>query len=109
MRETSIGVSLSLAALSTLAILTRPANSMLHFDVRFGSQADICAATSDVCFTPNSDRKSGHARRKMVMSALPPKADMCGAAGHVCYGPKADIRVGYARFKINAMRAAKLP
>src|SRR5262245_38164229 len=27
-------------------------------DVRFGSQADICAATSDVCFTPDS----GHVR-----------------------------------------------
>jgi hypothetical protein len=25
-------------------------------NVRFGSQADICAATSDVCFTPESRR-----------------------------------------------------
>jgi hypothetical protein len=25
-------------------------------NVRFGSQADICAATSDVCFTPDSDQ-----------------------------------------------------
>ena len=47
-------------------------------DVRFGSKADICAATSDVRFTPDSDRKSRHAA--MVMSALHPiataKADM---------------------------------
>ena len=40
-------------------------------DVRFGSKADICAATSDVCFTPNSDRESRHAQ--MVMSAFPRK------------------------------------
>jgi hypothetical protein len=31
-------------------------------DVRFGSKADICAAKSDVRFTPNSDRKSGFLR-----------------------------------------------
>src|SRR5690348_4446556 len=29
-------------------------------DVRFGSEADICAAKSHVRFTPNSDSKSGH-------------------------------------------------
>src|SRR6476646_9285363 len=58
-------------------------------DVRFGSKADICGATSDVRFTPNSDRKSGHGA--LVMSALPPKADMCGAVAHVCFGPKADM------------------
>src|SRR5262245_39113522 len=29
-------------------------------DVRFGSQADMCVAKSDVRFTPNSDRESGH-------------------------------------------------
>src|SRR5262245_14113469 len=45
-------------------------------NIRFGSKADICAATRHVRFTPNSDRKSGHAAK--VMSALPPKADMCG-------------------------------
>ena len=28
-------------------------------DVRFGSKADMCAAKSNVCFTPNSDRESG--------------------------------------------------
>ena len=29
-------------------------------NVRLGSEADICAAKSDVRFTPNSDRESGH-------------------------------------------------
>jgi hypothetical protein len=58
-------------------------------DVRFGSKADICAAISDVRFTPNSDRKSRHAA--MVMSALHLKADMCGATKDVRFGPKADI------------------
>ena len=51
----------------------------------FGSKADICAATSHVRFTPNSDRESGFPQT--VMSALAPKADMCGARGHVCFGP----------------------
>jgi hypothetical protein len=37
-------------------------------DVRFGSKADICAAKSDVRFTPNSDRKGGFPHK--VMSAL---------------------------------------
>src|SRR5262245_59139808 len=46
---------------------------------------------SNVRFTPDGDRESGH--RQPVMSALPPIADMCGASGHVCYGPKADIRM----------------
>ena len=40
-------------------------------DVRFGSKADICAATSHVRFTPNSDRESVFPQK--VMSALPPK------------------------------------
>jgi len=57
----------------------------IQSDVRFGSEADICAAISHVRFTPNSDRKSRHAA--MVMSALPPKADMCGATSDVRYGP----------------------
>ena len=54
-------------------------------DVRFGSQADMCAAKGHVRFTPESDHESGHAA--MVMSALHLKADMCGATGHVCSGP----------------------
>jgi hypothetical protein len=57
--------------------------------VRFGSQADICSATRHVRFTPNSDRKSGHAAT--VMSALHLKADVCGANPYVCFGPEADI------------------
>ena len=57
--------------------------------VRFGSEADICAATSHVRFTPNSDRESDFPQT--VMSALPPKADMCGAARYVRFGPIADI------------------
>jgi hypothetical protein len=63
--------------------------------VRFGSKADICGAKSDVRFTPNSDRKSGHAA--MVMSALHLKADMCGANRHVCFGPKADMRLQHLK------------
>jgi hypothetical protein len=31
----------------------------MPIDVRFGSEADTCAAKSDVRFTPDSDRKSG--------------------------------------------------
>jgi len=45
--------------------------------VRFGSLADIRAATSDVRFTPNSDPESGFLQK--VMSALSLEADMCGA------------------------------
>ena len=58
-------------------------------NVRFGSKADICGATSHVRFTPDSDRESGFPRK--VMSALLPKADMCGAASDVRFGPIADI------------------
>jgi hypothetical protein len=67
-------------------------------DVRFGSKADICAAKSNVRFTPNSDRKSGFQSR--VMSASPPRADMCSATRDVRFGPKADIhrREWHVRF-----------
>jgi hypothetical protein len=41
----------------------------------------MCTANGHVRFTPNSDRKNGHAT--MAMSALPPKADMCGATSDV--------------------------
>ena len=64
-------------------------------NVHFGSLADICGATDDVRFAPNSDRESGHPQN--VMSALPPKADMCGALAHVCFGPIADISVPIKR------------
>jgi hypothetical protein len=40
-------------------------------NVRFGSQADMCAAKCDVRFTPKSDRKSRHT-----------------ANGHVCFTPE---------------------
>ena len=40
-------------------------------NVRFGSEADICAATIHVRFTPNSDRES-----------------RTPATGHVCFTPE---------------------
>jgi len=46
-------------------------------DVRFGSQADICAATSDVRCIPDSACESRHP--ETVMSALLPKAHMCAS------------------------------
>jgi hypothetical protein len=49
----------------------------------------MCSATSDVHFTPDSDRESDFPQK--AMSALPPKADMCSALAHVCFGPKADV------------------
>jgi hypothetical protein len=49
--------------------------------VRFGSLADICNATSDVRFTPNSDRESRHAANGHVR--FTPKADMCAATSNV--------------------------
>ena len=58
-------------------------------NVRFGSKADICVATSHVRFTPIATAKADS--RKRGMSALPPKADMCSAVVHVCFGPIADI------------------
>jgi len=51
----------------------------------------MCAAKSDVRFTPESDRESGHAAN-VHLSALPPKADLCGVTTNVGYGPIADIR-----------------
>jgi hypothetical protein len=45
-----------------------------------GHKQIICSATGDVRFTPNSDRKSRHVRRK-VLSALPPKPDMAVQLG----------------------------
>jgi hypothetical protein len=43
-------------------------------DVRFGSKADICSAIRHVRFTPNSDRKCGHA-----------------TIGDVCFTPKSGL------------------
>jgi hypothetical protein len=77
-------------------IIDRPYPSLFKIDhfqlpanVRFGSLADTCAATSHVRFTPNSDRESKIPQK--AMSALPPKADMCGATRDVRFGPIADI------------------
>jgi hypothetical protein len=53
----------------------------LRLNVRFGSEADMCAAKCDVRFTPNSDRKSGFPQN--VMSASPPKADRRSAKRNV--------------------------
>jgi hypothetical protein len=63
----------------TFKAALRPGKMSMH--VRFGSEADKCAAIRRVRFTPNSDRKSRHAA--MVMSASPLKADMCGATSDV--------------------------
>jgi hypothetical protein len=72
----------------------QPNKRALHGHVRFGSEADMCAAIRRVRFTPNSDGESRHLPRGM--SALPSKADMCGARADVCYGPIADIRAEQA-------------
>jgi hypothetical protein len=78
---------------------------LVNPDVRFGSKADICVATSHVRFTPNSDRESG--LPQPVMSALPPKAEICGAQAHVCFGPIADIGTITAVQEVTRPRAAK--
>src|SRR5262245_57279385 len=59
---------------SSLAHSRRYADVLAISHVRFGSEADICAAISHVRFTPNSDRESRHPQP--VMSTLPPKADI---------------------------------
>jgi hypothetical protein len=58
-------------------------------NVRFGSQADICAATRHVRFTPNSDQKSGHAAKRYV--CFTPESGLMQCNSHVCFGPIADI------------------
>src|SRR5215813_5413865 len=68
-----------------LMVGARDCSVLPSSNVRFGSKADICAATSHVRFTPNSDRESQFPQR--AMSALPPKADMCSAAAYVRFGP----------------------
>jgi len=52
-------------------MLSDRATAMEEGHVRFGSQADMCAAKPHVRFTPNSDRESRHA-----------------ANGHVCFTPE---------------------
>src|SRR5262249_48505970 len=58
--------------LRTLIVAVQTYNGKGPTHVRFGSKADICSATDDVRFTPNSDRESE--LPQTVMSALPPKA-----------------------------------
>ena len=52
-------------------------------EVRFGSKADICGATSHVRFTPDSDRKSRHPQK--VMSALPVATGPIEACNQACF------------------------
>jgi hypothetical protein len=92
-----IGRNQSAALSAFTGAAPRPTgNAASH--VCFGSEADMCAAKSDVRFNPNSDRESRFQQK--VMSALPLKADMCGALAHVRFGPKADIcgAKGHVRF-----------
>jgi len=93
---------------------------MANNNVRFGSEADMCAAKSDVRFTPNSDHKSEFPHKVMsalppratakaifsqgIMSALPPTADMCSATADVCFGPIADIATANGK---NASRTSR--
>src|SRR5262245_32796424 len=69
----------------------------LRPNVRIGSEADICAAKSDVRFAPNSDRKSGHPQPSCLL--YPRKADTCSALAYVCFGPIADISSPYVNAK----------
>jgi hypothetical protein len=62
-------------------------------------------ATGHDRFTPESDRKSGHAR--MVMSALPLKTDMCDATNDVGYGPIADISYRWAELLLRCARCPR--
>src|SRR5262245_61628757 len=96
-------------------VSSRPTTLNRATNVRFGSKADICAATSHVRFTPKSDRESRHPQT--AMSALPPKADICSALAHVYFGPqKPALPVEVGAFligwrnimtKINVSEAAK--
>jgi len=47
----------------------------MPIDVRFGSEADTCAAKSDVRFTPDSDRESGFSRTAICL--LYPQKQTC--------------------------------
>src|SRR5215467_6776115 len=66
----------------------------------------MCVAKSDVCFTPNSDRESGH--RQTVRSALPPKADMCGATAATARLVHDDARPDFAIQQPLEVEAGKL-
>jgi hypothetical protein len=59
---------------------------------RFGSKADVCDATCNVRFAPNSDRGSGHESSELkilsgrVASAPIPESGACQGAGPVMAG-----------------------
>jgi hypothetical protein len=65
---------------------------VFRFNVRFGSEADICSAIGHVRFTPNSDRESGFPQQ--AMSALPPKADISWCQSNARFVPIAEYRIG---------------
>src|SRR5262245_17218710 len=69
---------------------------LLHhgMNVRFGSKADICVATSDVCFTPDSDRKSGHV----------PMACLLYSRKQTCAVQLAMLAMGQKRTSANKLR-----
>ena len=69
----NLAASLSRSRGSGRAIVSGQAGLVKgRLDVRFGSLADICSATDDVRFTPESDRESRH---------LAPKRKSRSAAG----------------------------
>jgi hypothetical protein len=80
-------------------------------NVRFGSKADICAAKSNVRFTPNSGHETAFRDLSNLMSALVPKmsaltpiADIRQCEWNVCFGPIADIDC-YRLFNDNNLKA----
>jgi hypothetical protein len=63
----NVSAALATCDLNCNAITSIPSGHLQCVsDVRFGSEAAICAATSHVRFTPNSDRKSRHAKADMA-------------------------------------------
>jgi|GEM_PF-4402999 hypothetical protein len=90
----TVAVGRTATSRESYVLILRPELFALHmsaFETQSGlwSPQDICAATSHVRFTPNSDRESEIPQK--VMSALTPKADMCSANRDVRIGPIADI------------------
>src|SRR5512135_1729759 len=59
-------------------------------NVRFGSKADICGATSHVRFTPDNDRESDFSQK--VVSALPRKRTCAAQLGMSALGQKRTLR-----------------
>jgi len=43
---------------------------MILSNVRFGSEPDICAATNDIRYAPNSDRESGHPQKAIPLDCF---------------------------------------